>query len=341
MALPAIRALKQNLPGARLCLVTKQYLSDVFQNIDEIDEIIAIPNQSGIKSIFKAAKKLAPFRSRAHAGLLFTNSFSSALLFKLAGIKKTTGCVKDMRGFLLHEKIEFPRDRRHHIYFYLDLAQAFLEKNAGRNQPLDGPFSHRLAVTGDERREAAELLSGWGVELSGPVIGISPSAAYGSAKTWPPQRFAALIQRIVQEKPPRGTAVLLFGSAKEREKISRIIGALNENEPVFNLAGRLSLRRSIAAMSLCHLFVSNDSGLMHVAASLDLPLVALFGPTQSHKTGPLNENAAVIHYPGACPQAPCLHRDCPVDHPCMNAIAVDEVSGAITSLLEGKITREK
>ncbi|NIM17084.1 MAG: lipopolysaccharide heptosyltransferase II [Candidatus Aminicenantes bacterium] len=336
MALPAIRALKNNFPDANLYLAAKQYLGDLFENIDEIKKMITIPDTINLTNTFKAAAILRKYRF--DWGVLFTNSFSSAVLFKLGGIKRLVGYVRDLRGFLLKKKLKFPRDEKHHIYFYLNLARALPGEKTGQKQEIPPVDSNRLVITGEERDNAASVLFSLGIDLSNKtVIGISPSAAYGSSKAWLPGRFSALIKRFLQEKPSPiyEPVLLLFGSAKEREEISRIAeaAARERDGNVYNLAGQLSLRQAIVAISFCHLFVSNDSGLMHIASSLDIPLIALFGPTQPHKTGPLNEKTKVIHYPEACECAPCLHRECPLDHPCMKAITVDEVFETMVSLL--------
>ena len=351
MCLPAIRALKDNYPGANIYMAAKQNLCAVYKNITEINEIIPIPDDIDFKSGFKVAKQLGKYRFEY--GILFTNSFHSAFLFKLAGIKKLTGCAKDLRGWLLYKKIKLPRDNRHHIYFYLDLAAAFIDgcsRMPGEHKvhPYFPPgtvrrgescirpnYSHQLIITDQEREKISTALRTLGVDLSKTLVGISSSAAYGSAKEWPPGKFRELIPRLQQEKSPGDLEILLFGSAKEREKISQIAAgaAGGDGIRVHNLAGQLSLRQTIEAISICRLFIGNDSGLMHIASGLNLPLIALFGPTQPHKTGPLNKNSRVLYHPVAC--APCLYRDCPLNHDnhaCMNAITVDEVVAASRQL---------
>lgn len=318
-----MRALKDKLPGEDIYLAAKDYLTDVYENLDFFKGIISIPNSADLKNTFRAAGTLREYRF--DSGILFTNSFNSALMFKLARVKKLYGYHKDLRGFLLHGKYPFPSDSpKHHIYFYLDLAGFFLEEISGGT--IEKTYSDELVVTAEEKKKASERLAGFGIGRR--FIGISPSAAYGTAKQWLPERFGALITRIREEMPDRD--VLLFGSANERDRISRIIGFLDDPAHVFNLAGQLSLREAIAAISLCGGFVSNDSGLMHVASALRVPLAAIFGPTKPHNTGPLkeyNKHANILYHGAEC--APCLHRDCPIDHPCMKAVTVDEVFEAI------------
>lgn len=320
MSLPALRALKDNCPGDNIILVSKQHLTEVYKNIEDIKEIITIPEKSNFRNLFRAAGKLRKYKFKS--GILFTNSFNSALLFRLSGIKKLTGYNKDLRGFLLSEKLKFPgnEDKRHHVFFYRYIVEAFLGKKIKKK------YSDELVITGAEQKEVGQLLtSKFGMDLSKTIIGISPSAAYGSAKQWLPERFAELLQRITREKA--GCGILLFGSGKEREKIFKIVDGLRDRDNIYNLAGELTLRQAIAAISLCGVFIGNDSGLMHVASSLKIPLVAIFGPTLPYKTSPLFQGAKVFHHPVEC--APCKYRDCPIDHKCMRAIAVDKVYEAV------------
>ena len=329
MCLPAIRALKANCPDVNIYIAAKQNLCPVYENITEIKEIIPLPDNINFKSGFKIARRLREYRF--DYGILFTNSFHSAFLFRLAGIKKLIGYVKDLRGWLLYKKIKFPRDNRHHIYFYLGLAEVFICRGSV-SFCIRPEYSQKLIITDHEEKQVSAALGTLGVDLSNILVGISPSAAYGSAKEWLPERFRELIFRLQQEKSPGNVEILLFGSAKEREKISKIADG-REGIPIHNLAGQLSLRQTIVAISFCRLFISNDSGLMHIASGFNLPLIALFGPTRPHKTGPLNKNSRVLYHPVAC--APCLYRDCPLNqgnHACMKAITVNEVVDAIRQL---------
>lgn len=329
MSLPALRALKDHFPEENIYLVSKHYLYDVYQHLEGIKEIITIPDTVDFKKIFKIAGQLRNYRF--DSGLLFTNSFNSAFLFKLSGIKELMGYSKDLRGFLLDKRKKFPRDSdKHHIYFYMDLAALFLKEKTGKE--INKKYSDQLVIPQKEKENLRSLLTGFGISLTNGLIGISPSAAYGTAKQWLPERFRELIIRIRKEMPD--CEVLLLGSGKEREKIAKIIENMDDAEnKIHNLAGRLSLGQAIAAVSLCDVFVSNDSGLMHVASSLRVPLAAIFGPTQPHKTGPLkeyNEKVKILHHPVQC--APCNDRDCPIDHPCMKAVTVDEVFQAMVEL---------
>jgi heptosyltransferase-2 len=123
---------------------------------------------------------------------------------------------------------------------------------------------------------------------------------------------------------------LVFGSRSEKNRISKLVD--NQGTKVINLAGELSLRQSIIAISFCSLFISNDSGLMHIASSVMVPTVAIFGPTLPHKTAPLKQSIRVLYHRVDC--APCKHRECPLDHRCMKEIKVDDVLQQAISVLE-------
>lgn len=315
MSLPALRALKDNCPGDSITLVVKQYLCEIYKGIDAIKEIMTIPDNIDFGNLFRSAAKLK--KCRCAAGILLTNSFNSALLFRLAGIKELTGYNKDLRGFLLRKKLKYPgkEDRKHHVFFYQDLVAAFSGKK------IEKQYSDELIIGAGEKQGIGRLIaSKFGIDMSKILIGISPSAAYGSAKQWLPERFVDLMRRIIRQK--KKVEILLFGSGKEREKIAGIIEEVN-NKGVHNLAGELTLRETIAAISLCGLFIANDSGLMHAASSLRVPLIAIFGPNSPQKTGPLFKGAKVLYHPVEC--SPCKHRDCPIDHRCMKAVTVEEV----------------
>jgi heptosyltransferase-2 len=338
MSFPALRALRDHLPNEDIYLAVKQYLFDVYKNLEGITNIITIPNHVCLDNIFQITGQLKKYHF--DSGILFTNSFHSALLFKLAGVKNLTGYSKDLRGFLLANKIQFPRGSRgkekHHIYFYMDLAALFIKEKKGAATIIDKRYSDQLSVPDEEKDNARFVLKRMGINPASPLIGISPSAAYGTAKQWPAERFGQLIDRITAEIP--NAQILLFGSAAEKEQIARVVDicnaySKNRKTNLYNLAGVLKLGEAIAAVSLCNVFVSNDSGLMHVAYSLNVPLVAIFGPTRPHKTGPLLEyhpEAKILYHPPTC--APCNDRDCPIDHACMNAVSVDEVLEMVHSL---------
>lgn len=318
MCLPAIRAYKESFPNEHLAVAAKRYLAALFHNIPEIDEIVPLPDRWTTRAMASHIRKV---RQRGfRRGILFTNSFSSALFFRLAGIRNLAGYARDGRGFLLHDQVPPPASGSHHQYYYLNIIEHLSGQSAGR------PLSARLVVSAEEKEWAENWLREQGVTAASPLLAVSPTAAYGSAKAWPPDRFREVVRRWLQNRP--GAAVLLLGGQAEREKIAAIAKGLPAN--VLNLAGRLDLRRSIAVLSRCRLFVGNDSGLMHVAAALSVPLVAVFGPTEPGGTAPLADHFRLVYHGAEC--APCRRRECPSDHRCMTAVSVNEVLVAATEL---------
>lgn len=325
MALPAIRALKYWFPESRISLVSKIRLRDIFLNMEEIDNLIPVSNRDNFRTLISDAGKLRKYHF--DEGILFTNSFRSALLFRMARVKKLAGYRYDGRGVLLRHPVPFPRNHNHHRFFYLDLVEHFVTGHISGIDFDGSVFSDELSIDGVEKKSLESQLKFEGIDWGKGLIGISPSAAYGSAKEWPPDRFGELIGRLLRDFPD--FSILLFGSEKEKERVDRIGDRFPRN--VYSLAGRFSLRESIVTMSYCRLFVSNDSGLMHVAASLKIPVLGIFGPTVPEKTAPFQGKARIFFHPVAC--SPCHHRECPADHRCMKAVGVDEVYDAAREIL--------
>jgi heptosyltransferase-2 len=319
MCLPAVRAFKEFFPDERLAMAAKRYLADIYLNIPEIDEVIALPDRwaglTGVRAL----------RGKGFArGILFTNSFSSALLFRMAGIRSLAGYARDGRGGLLHDRIPATSAPAHHQHYYLNIIEHLAGRKAGRR------FSAGLVVSAGEGERAGAWLREQGIAAGRPLLAVSPTAAYGGAKAWLPDRFRAFIRAWVEAHAD--AAVLLLGAAGERERIAAVAAGLPGS--VLNLAGRLDLRRSIAVLSRCRLFVGNDSGLMHIASALSVPLVAVFGPTEPGRTAPLAERFRLLHRGADC--APCRYRECPTDHRCMAAVSVEEVLAAAAELWEGE-----
>jgi len=318
MSLPAIRAFKSNFPDQRLAVLAKSYLADIYLNIPEIDEIISLPDRFSARSCFFSLRQLRG--KRFERGVLFTNSFSSALLFRLAAIPHIAGYGRDGRSWLLHDRVPAPPQDEHQQHFYLRIVQHLAGKKTG------AAFPASLAVTDAEKRWADLWLAEQGIRPGTPLLAVAPAAAYGSAKAWPPDRFREVVRAWGESHPQ--AAVLLLGAAGERQRIAAMAEGLTV--AVFNLAGLLELRRSIAVLSRCRLFLGNDSGMMHVAAALRLPLLALFGPTRPDRTAPLADRFRLIYHGADC--APCNRRRCPTDQRCLTAIGVDEVLAAAEEL---------
>jgi heptosyltransferase-2 len=183
---------------------------------------------------------------------------------------------------------------------------------------VSGDGFPELALTATELEAASQLLVTNGWRPPQKIIGLSPGAAYGPAKQWFPDRFAAVADRLQEEF---GALVVLLGSGGDQEAAREITDAMQS--PPVNLTGWTDLRTAFAIIHQLNLLITNDSGLMHTAAAMWTPLVALFGSTDPFATGPFTPLASVLHHPVPC--GPCLQRQCPENHQCMDLISVDEV----------------
>jgi heptosyltransferase-2 len=319
MITPAVHAIRSHFPRARISVLAKPWVAPVFTGSPDVDEVI-LYEETGIAAAVRVARKLR--RRRFDAAFLLQHAFEAALIAFLAGIPIRIGYRRDGRGPLLTHPVPCPPSIRavHQTDYYLNIL---------REVGL-GAFDRdlRLRVPPENLQRAREMLFDCGVSNSVPVVGINPSAAYGPAKQWFPERFAALADRL-QER--YRYEVILFGGPSDRRLGERI--AEMTQKKVINLAGRTRLQDAIALIALCRLFVTNDSGLMHVAAGLGVPLVAIFGSTNPVTTGPWSKNSRVVR--ASVPCSPCLKPDCREGHlSCMRRIEVSMVLDAVEQLLQ-------
>jgi heptosyltransferase-2 len=328
MTMPALRALRKTLPEARISLLVKPWVSPVFEQNPDIDEIIPYAdNHRG----FIGKLKLAMMLRKKHfcSAILLQNAFDAAMIAFLAGIKERSGYNRDGRGFLLTNAVPLPQDEKntHQIYYYLNLIGKL-----GLEAGYSDPYIH-LAL--DERLHARELLK----QMKMPVLGINPGAAYGSAKRWLPDRFADVANWFISNT---GGSVILFGGKSDititDEIYRKVIPGFRTSDSLQNFAGRTSLRELIALISECDVFLTNDSGPLHVAYAVRTPMVAIFGSTDPNLTGPpsrLTDNTLVVTPDVPC--SPCFERTCKNnDMRCMYAITADDVYYGVQKLLPDK-----
>ncbi len=319
MSLPAIRALKDSSPEIQIFLITKPNLSQIYKNVTEIEKIVVIPSGAGIKGFFNTLKILRGFGIKE--GILLTNSFISAITLKLSGVKNLTGYKRDLRGWLLTNKEKFPGKSIHQVEFYINIIKLFLKKK------ISSDYSNELIIDNRETKRAKDIISSQGWEKGELLIGISPTAAFGEAKEWGDGKFKELIKRISEKQWKN--RVVLFGSSRENERINGI--SSNSIKKPIVVTGEYSLREAISVISLCNVFIGNDSGLLHVANGLNVPLIGLFGPTSPKTTSPVKGSSHIIYKNVDC--SPCSYRNCPIDHKCMNEISVEEVMEIVNKLI--------
>jgi len=321
MSLPAIRTIRQVFPHAHIAVVARPWVADLYARESSIDRVIPYTAQKGLATKREFANRLREFHF--DGAILLQNAFDAALMAWMANIPARIGYNRDGRGMLLTEAIAVPEPGeipRHERFYYLELL-----RRAGMIEKF--PLSTGIRLGGiDAAREAGMAhLSSLGI--SGPVLGISPGAAYGNAKRWLPERFADVARRSKNIAP----AVLLFGSKSERPLCEQVAGVLDGME-VRNIAGETSLSEFIDLAAACRLFLTNDSGAMHVASALGVPTVSVFGATDDTTTGPTGPLARVVREHAEC--SPCLLRECPIDHRCMTRVTAERVAGVALELWE-------
>jgi heptosyltransferase II len=306
MSLPALRAIRDRFPKARIAILAKPSVADLYTHESFADEIILYNS----KSSWNMGREL---RSRQFdCAILLQNAFEAAWIAWLARIPTRIGYKRDGRQLLLTRAVNVPKPGeipRHQRFYYLELL-----RRAGLIDALPQSDSIQL---GSRKAPAGKR-----------IIGVSPGAAYGTAKRWIPERFAEAAGALAEA---RGASIALFGTKSERALCEEVALLLN-GRAVTNYAGETTLAQFIDLAAGCELFLTNDSGSMHIASALGVPTVAIFGATDDTATGPTGLNARVVRQPVDC--SPCLLRECPIDHRCMTGVSAERVVKEALSLLE-------
>jgi heptosyltransferase II len=329
MSLPAIRAIRGVFPQAHLAVVARPWVADLYVREKSIDRVIPYTAKTlGDKRAFAARLR----RERFDGAILLQNAFDAALMAWMAGIPERIGYRRDGRGFLLTRAIPVPEPGdipRHERFYYLELL-----RRAGMLERF--PTTPAISLDGADAARACGVHRLRELGIHAAPIGISPGAAYGNAKRWLPERFAEVAARLAGANE---TAVLVFGSAAERQLCEAVTGSIRgAGTEARNLAGETSLTGFIDLAAACRVFVTNDSGAMHIASALGVPTVAVFGATDDSTTGPTGANARVVREHAEC--SPCLLRECPIDHRCMTRVTADRVTQAAIAI-GAATTRER
>ena len=317
MALPALRAVRGRFPDAKISILARPYVADIYRGQKICDELISYDPKGprgGLSGRERLAQELR--KQKFDVALLLQNAFDAAWLAWRAGIPERVGYARDGRSLLLTKKIPVPRRGEipaHEQFYYLELL-----RRAGWIDSLSGQSFVTLDVSEEHRRQAEETLSSAGARPNTLRIAIGAGASYGSAKCWPPERFADFVKRF---RLHTDADIILFGTAAE-QKVSEAIAA-GINGSSISLVGKTAIAALPALLSRCQLFVGNDSGAMHVAAAVGLPVVAIFGPTDPRGTAPLTPRCTVVQEKPYC--SPCFLRRCPIDHRCMTSVRPEAV----------------
>jgi heptosyltransferase-2 len=357
MSMPAIQRLKEAKPEAQITILTQEKLADLWRLHACVEDVIAITKQ---ESVFQVGRRLR--WGNFTSAVTFPNSPRSALELWLGKIPRRIGYARPWRNLFLTEKIparpgevkmhkrsvaeirkliSSPEKTRqtfnpsvHHVHQYLHLMASAFGAKAGPIPPqIHIPLEKIEAI---RKRFQLTPTVKW--------LGINPGAEYGPAKRWPKEKFIALIQEVLAWP---GWGVVLFGGPADIALTDEIIASVqtvtrnwDSCGPLASIAGKTSLAELCAAMKICTAFVTNDTGPMHVAAAVGIPVISLFGSTSPEFTGPVSGAGASHQFLAAktaC--SPCFLRECPIDFRCMKEIDFLEVTAALGRILPKGISR--
>ena len=325
MTLPALRALRRVAPKAEITLVVRPSARGIFADVDFIDHLLIYDRRNAF-SIISQTKQ---WRSQHFdLAVLFQNAFEAALIPFLAGVPLRLGYATEARQALLTHPLALPdwRSSRHEVFYYLYLITALEQLLFGSSEICEAAPDGSLQISDTRKSEAENLLRVYGVREGEPVVALCPGSINSRAKRWPAEAYAALADRLIESR----RQVVLIGSADEVDVTREVINRMQQ-QPIL-LTGKTTLDQITAVLSLVDLVVTNDTGPAHIAAALGRPTLVIFGPTNPLTTRPFAAEAEILRHPPDC--APCMLRDCPIDHRCMTAITVDEVFENSQALLK-------
>jgi heptosyltransferase-2 len=333
LSLSALQALRAAFPSAEIVLVAKPWVSELYWRLPAVNrQIVYSPDgeHRGARGFWKFASSLRD--EGFDAAILFQNAFHAAWMAWCARVPIRIGYARDGRSSLLTDAVETPppAEYGHQTNYYLQLLF-----RVGLIAPPEPVGEIRLVLDETEKDWAAKHLRKLGLQGPRFLVGLNPGAFFGPAKRWLLQRYALLADRLVGAFH---ADVLIFGSRAERPLAEEIARGMKHTPLI--MAGETSLRQLMALLAQCRLIVTNDSGPMHLAAALGLPVVAIFGSTDERATGPVGARTRVVKHPAAC--SPCGRRECPIDFRCMQGVTVDDVyMTALRLVKELGITHER
>ncbi len=329
MCEPAIRGLRRLFPQAQMTLLVKPAVADVFSGHPAVTKILTYDSQGRHEGLTGKWALAGELRQQGFdLAVLFQNAFEAAFLTFLASVPRRYGYATDGRSLLLSDPVAVP-DRRslvHQVRYYWDLLKPL---------GLTGdPPAPELVVSPEEEQAMAGRFIKGGLTATDIIVGINPGSTYGGAKRWLPERFAEVTERLSRTTPEsreRQVSVVIFG-AKGEERLGQDMAALLSSRSLV-LSGATTIRELMAAVKRCDVLLTNDTGPMHIASAFQVPVVAIFGPTDWRTTSPFGGAHTIVRQPVDC--APCMLRECPIDHRCMTRVTVDQVYEAATKQVAG------
>jgi heptosyltransferase II len=310
MSVPAVCAIKNGRPDAHVTIAAPEKIAPMWKLVPEVDTII--PLESSLLPAIRSLRRRPPF----DAAILFPNSLRVALETWLSGIPRRVAYSGHWRRWLLNQIVPVPRKPgppEHHSLRFLRIARECGADTFDSDRSLAGVQYSTSKVQIAINREPIK-------------IGLCPGAEYGPTKRWLPERFADVAERISAQSSVQW---ILFGTPRDTTIGDQIGAALGDH--CVNRVGQTTLDQLIDELRKCRLLLTNDTGTMHLAALLGVPVVAIFGSTEPRLTGPLGNGHIVLRHHVDC--SPCFLPECPIDFRCMKAVSVQEVANAVLSLL--------
>jgi heptosyltransferase-2 len=328
MTVPALREIRRLFPAAHITLATRPWARGLFAGAEFIDEL-QIHEGSGLRAVVQQVRQWR--KQNFDLAVLFPNSLETALVASLARVPLRFGYATDGRQALLTHPLAVPewRGTKHEVYYYLRIV-AELEWLLKQEQTfLDTQPNGALEISSGRKAAARDFLRTHGVECGHDgrkLIAICPGSTNSRAKRWPTERFAVLADQLINELP---ADVIVIGSQSELEVSHEVVRQMR-NQPVV-LTGKTDLAELVAVLSQVDLLVTNDTGPAHIASALGRPTLVIFGPTNPLTTRPFSPLGEIMREPPDC--APCMLRDCPIDHRCMTAISAAAVFARAAAML--------
>ncbi len=322
MAQSLFMRLREQAADCVIDVLAPAWSQPLLARMDEVREAIVLPVGHGRLALAQRYRLGRSLRGRYDRAIVIPRSFKAALVPWFAGIPRRSGYRGEIRYGLLNDIRALDKQvLRQTVQRYVALG----ERGEMKDAPPSTPVPH-LRVDPVNRERVVQQL---GLDTQRPVVAMMPGAEYGPAKRWPPTYYA----QVARTQVAAGRQVWLFGSHKDQAVAETIVheaGTQSEAKAgaqdgvVVNLCGRTRLEDAVDLLSLARVALSNDSGLMHVAAAVGVPLVAVYGSSTPDYTPPLSPRAEVIYHALAC--SPCFKRSCPLGHTdCLNGITPDEV----------------
>ena len=303
MSVPAVRAIKNGRPDVHVTIAAPDKIAPMWKLIPEVDAIILL-SEGSILPVVRLFRQHVPF----DVAVLFPNSLRVAIESWLSGIPRRVGYRGHCRSWLINQIVREPRKPvppEHHSLRFLRIARECGAETSNIDVPNPRQTSNIKHQT---------------------LIGLCPGAEYGPAKRWLPERFAEAAAKITAQSSAQW---ILFGTKKDAAIGKQVVAAIGDH--CVNRIGQTTLDQLIDELRQCSLLLTNDTGTMHLAALLGVPVVAVFGSTEPRLTGPLGNGHIILRHHVEC--SPCFLRECPIDFRCMKAVSADEVAGAVLSML--------